>query len=89
MQRVRCFRMSKQSRSASQRLLVVLFRVCNYYEPSNFICRLLALGGIFYDEDIYAQVTTTPEVIQGPVTRARARELNYVLLLSNQGPAEG
>ena len=41
------------------------------------------------DEDIHAQATTTPEVIQGPVTRARARELNYVLLLSNQGPAEG
>ena len=27
---------------------------------------------------------TRPEVIQGPITRARARELNYVILLRNK-----
>ena len=33
-------------------------------------------------------VTTTPDVIsyQGPITRARARELNFVTMLKNDGP---
>ena len=35
-------------------------------------------------------VTTTPDVIsyQGPITRARARELNFVTMLKNDGPEE-
>jgi hypothetical protein len=48
------------------------------------------------DEDITSlvpatspAVSTTPEMIQGPMTRARARELNYVILLRNEGPEDG
>jgi hypothetical protein len=35
-------------------------------------------------------VTTAPDVIsyQGPITRARARELNFVTMLKNDGPEE-
>jgi hypothetical protein len=35
-------------------------------------------------------VMTTPDVIsyQGPITRARARELNFVTMLKNDGPEE-
>ena len=39
--------------------------------------------GSFYDEDIPAidaTATTAPPILQGPITRARARELNYQVL---------
>jgi hypothetical protein len=37
------------------------------------------------DEDITDQVPPPP---LGPVTRARARELNYVIMLKNDGPED-
>jgi len=46
------------------------------------------------DEDInYNTSTSTPQAqasspTLGPITRARARELNYIMLLKNEGPEE-
>jgi hypothetical protein len=50
------------------------------------------------DEDITCNMsTTTPAApphqaplpsLAGPITRARARDLNFVLLLKNEGPEE-
>jgi hypothetical protein len=42
-----------------------------------------------FDEDI-TMSTTTPAAPphQGPITRARARDLNCVMLLKNEGPEE-
>ena len=34
-------------------------------------------------------VATTPEMIQGPMTQACACELNYMILLRNEGPKDG
>ena len=36
-----------------------------------------------FDEDTTS--TSTPAAPSGPITRARARELNFVMLLKNQG----
>uniref|UniRef100_A0A0A9BTL3 Uncharacterized protein n=1 Tax=Arundo donax TaxID=35708 RepID=A0A0A9BTL3_ARUDO len=42
------------------------------------------------DEDTTSPAAaTTPEIIQGPMTRARACEQNYVILLMNYGPEDG
>jgi hypothetical protein len=43
------------------------------------------------DEDIYpnkgmATPTEPPQVPLGPLTRARARELNFMMILKNEGP---
>ena len=32
--------------------------------------------------------TPSPQAPPGPITRARARELNFVMLLKNEGPEE-
>ena len=41
------------------------------------------------DEDITMSMTTpAAPPHQGPITRARARDLNYVMLLKNEGPEE-
>jgi hypothetical protein len=41
------------------------------------------------DEDITMSTTTpTAPPHQGPITRARAKDLNYVMLLKNEGPEE-
>jgi hypothetical protein len=54
------------------------------------------LCGIKGDEDI-TMSTTTPAApphqaplpsLAGPITRARARDLNFVMLLKNEGPEE-
>jgi hypothetical protein len=53
-------------------------------------------GAIITDEDI-TMSTTTPAApphqaplpsLAGPITRARARDLNFVMLLKNEGPEE-
>jgi hypothetical protein len=46
---------------------------------------------LFYDEDINLDKgTATPtkpaQAPPGPLTRARARELNFVMILKNEGP---
>jgi hypothetical protein len=62
------------------------------------------MDSINYDEDInYNTSTSTPAAPfpatpdapppqapppSGPITRARARELNFVMLLKNEGPKE-
>jgi hypothetical protein len=49
------------------------------------------LSFIFFphDEDITMSTTTPPAPPhQGPITRARARDLNYVMLQKNEGPQE-
>jgi hypothetical protein len=52
--------------------------------------------GVKFDEDI-TMSTTTPAApphqaplpsLAGPITRARARDLNFVMLLKNEGPEE-
>src|SRR5688572_3895480 len=57
-------------------------------------CSLLAFSSP--DEDI-TMSTTTPAApphqaplpsLAGPITRARARDLNFVMLLKNEGPKE-
>jgi hypothetical protein len=54
------------------------------------------VGGVVFDEDI-TMSTTTPAApphqaplpsLAGPITRARAKDLNFVMLLKNEGPEE-
>jgi hypothetical protein len=46
-------------------------------------------GSLDGDEDITMSMTTpAAPPHQGPITRARARDLNYVMLLKNEGPEE-
>jgi hypothetical protein len=61
-----------------------------------FSCTLLISSTIPIDEDI-TMSTTTPAApphqaplpsLAGPITRARARDLNFVMLLKNEGPEE-
>jgi hypothetical protein len=54
--------------------------------------------GVLFDADINTNTSTStpaapspaqaPPLPPGPVTRARARELNYIMLLKNEGPEE-
>jgi hypothetical protein len=49
-----------------------------------------------YDEDITMSTTTPaapqhrapPPSLAGPITRAHARDLNFVIVLKNEGPEE-
>jgi hypothetical protein len=57
---------------------------------------MLSFNHLLCDEDI-TMSTTTPAApphqaqlpsLAGPITRARARDLNFVMLLKNEGPEE-
>jgi hypothetical protein len=53
-------------------------------------------AGVAFDEDITMSMTTPAAPphqaplpsLAGPITRARARDLNFVMLLKNEGPEE-
>ena len=65
-------------------------------EAMSHLMALLEATKITLDEDI-TMSTTTPAApphqaplpsLAGPITRARARDLNFVMLLKNEGPEE-
>jgi hypothetical protein len=65
---------------------------------ARYSSRMHPLCGLNFDEDITCNMsTTTPAApphqaplpsLAGPITRARARDLNFVMLLKNEGPEE-